>query len=288
MKTEATGMLQTYSSPALARPAGSVEPNTTNLQVASIGDPYGMERSELEAYLQSSDYFPTKASLLEFARRYNVPVNTRTQREEIIRLCLRMLHDIPAGFAGLRAAEKEHALAYAGGAATRKVLEDVFTGSKSEARSDAPALEKIINDLVESILRCHEASLLLAQVRRTDASFFAHAVETCEGPIETHVRLLRNLVVFAKLEAGEIQLRSGPFRLRDFLGKVLQELTVAAHQKGLEFRYEVGPDIPDALIGDATRLQQVLINLVENAIKFTEQGEIVVKVQPARFNAQSQ
>jgi hypothetical protein len=61
-----------------------------------------MARHELEAYLQSPEYFPHKADLLEFARRYKVSVNTGTPREEIIRLCLRMIHDIPKGFANLR------------------------------------------------------------------------------------------------------------------------------------------------------------------------------------------
>lgn len=70
-----------------------------------------MEREELRAYLQNSKYFPHKVDLLEFARHYEVPVNARTPREEIIRLCLRMIHDIPRGFTVLRfLAEQQEAL----------------------------------------------------------------------------------------------------------------------------------------------------------------------------------
>jgi hypothetical protein len=65
-------------------------------------DPREMDRDELLAYLQNSKFFPYKVDVLEFARRYHVPVNTRTPREEIIRLCLRMIHDIPRGFTVLR------------------------------------------------------------------------------------------------------------------------------------------------------------------------------------------
>lgn len=65
-------------------------------------DPREMDRGELEAYLQSPQYFRHKADLLEFARRYAVPVNTHTPREEIIRLCLRMIYDIPKGLTFLR------------------------------------------------------------------------------------------------------------------------------------------------------------------------------------------
>lgn len=61
-----------------------------------------MERDELQAYLRNPKYFPRKADLLDFARQYEVPVNMRTPREEIIRLCLRMIYDIPRGFTFLR------------------------------------------------------------------------------------------------------------------------------------------------------------------------------------------
>lgn len=71
-------------------------------------DPREMERDELRAYLQSARYFPTKADLLEFARRYDVPANAHTPREEIIRLCIRIVHDIPRGFTLLRALATEY------------------------------------------------------------------------------------------------------------------------------------------------------------------------------------
>jgi hypothetical protein len=61
-----------------------------------------MEREELRTYLLNSTYFPYKADLLAFARCHEVPVNARTPREEVVRLCLRMLHDIPRGLTVLR------------------------------------------------------------------------------------------------------------------------------------------------------------------------------------------
>jgi hypothetical protein len=71
-------------------------------------DPRLMDRAELRAYLQSPKYFPYKADLLEFARRYKIPVNARTPREEIVRLCLRMIYDIPRGFTILRFLAEKH------------------------------------------------------------------------------------------------------------------------------------------------------------------------------------
>lgn len=71
-------------------------------------DPREMEREELRAYLQSARYFPTKTDLLAFAKRYDVPANVHTPREEIIRLCIRIIHDIPRGFTLLRALAVEN------------------------------------------------------------------------------------------------------------------------------------------------------------------------------------
>ena len=65
-------------------------------------DPRDMERHELDAYLRDPGHFAYKLDLLEFARRYRISVNARTPREEIIRLCVRIIHDIPKGFAVLR------------------------------------------------------------------------------------------------------------------------------------------------------------------------------------------
>lgn len=252
-----------------------------------IRDPREMERAELEAYLQSTEAFPTKASLLEFARRYNVPVNARTQREEIIRLCLRMLYDIPASFAGLRDAERAPT-PRTPEAETRKVLEHFFTGAKSGERPDGQSIKKITAALLESVVHCHEAGLLLTQVRGADAKMFLHALEMCESPIETHVRFLSNLVDFARLEAGKYELVRTPFRLRDCLGETLKRVAASAHQKKLELCYTVHPDAPERVIGDPARLQQILTHLVENAIKFTDSGEVVVEVQGSKFKVQPQ
>lgn len=67
-----------------------------------------MEREELRTYLLNRTHFPRKAGLLAFARRYEVPVNARTPREEVVRLCLRMLHDIPRGLTVLRFLAEQH------------------------------------------------------------------------------------------------------------------------------------------------------------------------------------
>jgi two-component system sensor histidine kinase/response regulator len=96
---------------------------------------------------------------------------------------------------------------------------------------------------------------------------------------ETLLRLLNDILDFSKIEAGKLELESVDFALRDTLGDTLRTLARRASEKGLELTYHIPPDLPDGLVGDPGRLCQILVNLVGNAIKFTEQGEIVVAVK---------
>src|SRR5262249_41854892 len=91
--------------------------------------------------------------------------------------------------------------------------------------------------------------------------------------------IINDLLDFAKIEAGKLELNFADFSLRAAVGDTLRALAVRAHTKGLELIYDVQPEVPDALVGDAGRLRQVLLNLVGNAIKFTEEGEVVVRVE---------
>lgn len=96
---------------------------------------------------------------------------------------------------------------------------------------------------------------------------------------ETLLRLLNDILDFSKIEAGRLELESVNFALRDTLGDTLRTLAGRAAEKGLELTYHIPPGIPGSLIGDPGRLCQVIVNLVGNAVKFTQQGEIVVAVQ---------
>jgi CheY-like chemotaxis protein len=90
--------------------------------------------------------------------------------------------------------------------------------------------------------------------------------------------LINDILDFSKIEAGKLSLDTLDFDLRDSLGDTLNTLSLRAAQKGLELAAHIAPDVPDALRGDPGRLRQVLVNLVGNALKFTERGEVVVRV----------
>jgi two-component system sensor histidine kinase/response regulator len=96
---------------------------------------------------------------------------------------------------------------------------------------------------------------------------------------ESLLGLINDILDFSKIEAGMLELAPSEFDLRETLGNTLRTLGVRAHQKGLELVGRVAPDVPETLVGDAPRLRQVVVNLVGNAIKFTERGEVLVQVE---------
>ena len=81
---------------------------------------------------------------------------------------------------------------------------------------------------------------------------------------------------FSKIEAGKLELELIPFNLRDSIEETVREFAHRAAQKGLELVCDIQPDVPEVVVGDPTRLRQTLINLLGNAIKFTERGELAV------------
>jgi two-component system, sensor histidine kinase and response regulator len=84
---------------------------------------------------------------------------------------------------------------------------------------------------------------------------------------------------FSKIEAGKLDFETIDFRLRDTLDDSIRSLGVRAHQKGIELACHILPSVPDGLQGDPTRVRQIVVNLVGNAIKFTSQGEVVIQVE---------
>jgi two-component system, sensor histidine kinase and response regulator len=91
--------------------------------------------------------------------------------------------------------------------------------------------------------------------------------------------VINDILDFSKIEAGKLDLDPMPFALRDCVDETLKTLALRAHGKGLELSGRIAPDLPDDVIGDSGRLRQILVNLVGNALKFTERGEVVVSVE---------
>ncbi len=108
---------------------------------------------------------------------------------------------------------------------------------------------------------------------------------TVKSSADALLSIINDILDFSKIEAGRLELDPVEFLLRDSISDTLSPLALRAASKGVELAYDVRADVPDALIGDVYRLRQVIVNLVGNAIKFTERGEVVISVSVAERRA---
>ncbi|HWF04999.1 MAG TPA: MHYT domain-containing protein, partial [Candidatus Angelobacter sp.] len=95
---------------------------------------------------------------------------------------------------------------------------------------------------------------------------------------ESLLSIINDILDFSKIEAGKMTIESIPFSLRESMAETMRAVCFRAHQKGLELICDIAPSVTDSLIGDPGRLRQIIVNLVGNAIKFTDAGEVLVSV----------
>ncbi|MEN9481354.1 MAG: hypothetical protein RLZZ298_2749 [Pseudomonadota bacterium] len=104
-----------------------------------------------------------------------------------------------------------------------------------------------------------------------------HYLRTVKSSAESLLTIVNDILDFSKIEAGKMQFESVSFSLLDTVLEAARVLAVGAHKKGLELVVDVHPEVPQRVIGDPTRLRQVVMNLIGNAIKFTERGAVVLE-----------
>ncbi len=104
-------------------------------------------------------------------------------------------------------------------------------------------------------------------------------LETVAQSAEALLLIVNDILDFSKIEAGKLELEMTEFQLHDTLDNTLHTLALRAHKKGLELAYHVASEVPNCLLGDPARFRQIITNLIGNAIKFTQQGEVVIRVR---------
>ncbi|WP_415037058.1 response regulator [Azonexus sp.] len=104
-----------------------------------------------------------------------------------------------------------------------------------------------------------------------------HYLRTVRSSAESLLRIVNDVLDFSKIEAGKMDIEAVPFPLEEIIFEAVRVLAIDAHNKGLDLVVDIAPNLPERLVGDPTRLRQLLLNLVGNAIKFTEQGEVAIR-----------
>lgn len=118
-------------------------------------------------------------------------------------------------------------------------------------------------------------SLLLDTPLSDEQSRYARVIQ---GSGESLMRLINSVLDFAKIDAGKMTFQRQPFDLHAFIHESIQAFQITAQEKGIEFRYAIHPSTPPYIVGDPIRLRQILVNLIGNAVKFTEHGFVSVQV----------
>jgi two-component system, sensor histidine kinase and response regulator len=111
-------------------------------------------------------------------------------------------------------------------------------------------------------------------------------LRSVQSSAKSLMSVINDILDFSKIEAGKMQADVTEFNLENLLAETVKSFALRAHQKGLELMYEIGSDVPSVLYSDAQRLRQVLVNLIGNAIKFTERGEVITRVEAESSHTQ--
>jgi two-component system, sensor histidine kinase and response regulator len=163
----------------------------------------------------------------------------------------------------------------------RKQAEDELPSAKEAAEAGSQAKSEFLANIshefrtpMNGILGMTEL-ILDTEINAEQREY----LEMVKSSADSLLCLLSDILDFSKIEAGKLELVDHEFALAQSLTKTLQVMRFRAQQKSIELRWQVDASVPELVIGDATRLRQVLVNLVGNAIKFTERGEVSVQVE---------
>jgi len=170
---------------------------------------------------------------------------------------------------------------YASEITDRKRVEEALVLAKTAAEAANLAKSQFLANMSHELRTPMNAILGMIDVALPKAldPTVQDCLQTARGSADLLLTLLDDLLDSAKIESGKLELESAPFSVRHMLGQITRVLSVRASEKGLSFHCRIPQETPDAVIGDRIRLQQVLLNLAGNAVKFTHRGEVEITLR---------